>query len=78
MESWHTLIRGKPRAIKAYLIMPYTIEEHHHRFAAWAASSSASASPLCRFKVSAGVAILEKSGFIPSFSVLASCLYPLP
>ena len=47
--------------------MHYTIEEHHHRFAAWAASSSASASPLCRFKVRAGVTILEKSGFVPSF-----------
>ena len=43
--------------------MPYTIEEHNHRLAAWAASTSASASPLCRFKVEVGVAILENSGF---------------
>jgi hypothetical protein len=48
--------------------MPYNIEEHHHRLAAWAASSSASASPLCRFKVSKGVAILEESGFNAEFS----------
>ncbi len=48
--------------------MPYTIEEHHHRLAAWDASSSASASPLCRFKVYKGVAILEACGFIATFS----------
>jgi len=41
----------------------YTIEEHQHRFAAWAASSAASTSPLCRFKVKAGVEILETCGF---------------
>ena len=48
--------------------MPYTFEEHHHRLAAWAASSSASASPLCRFKVHKGVAILEACGFDAEFS----------
>ena len=48
--------------------MQYTIEEHRHRLAAWAASSSASASPLCRFKVSKGVAILEACGFDAAFS----------
>lgn len=48
--------------------MPYTIEEHNHRLAAWAASTSASASPLCRFKVHQGVAVLEASGFDVSFS----------
>ena len=48
--------------------MPYTIEKHHHRLAAWAASSSASASPLCRFKVHKGVAILEACGFVAAFA----------
>jgi hypothetical protein len=43
--------------------MPYTIEEHNHRLAAWAASTSASASSLCRFKVETGIAVLEQSGF---------------
>lgn len=43
--------------------MPYTIEDHNHRLAAWAASSSASASKLWRFKVEQGVAILEAIGF---------------
>ena len=47
--------------------MPYTIEEHQHRFAAWAASGAASRSPLCRFKVQLGFAILEASGFTPAF-----------
>ena len=42
---------------------PYTIEEHRHREAAWAASRSASASKLCRFRVEAGTAILVASGF---------------
>ena len=48
--------------------MPYTIEKHNHRLAAWAASSSASASPLCRFKVEKGIAILEECGFNAAFS----------
>jgi hypothetical protein len=48
--------------------MPYTFEDHHHRLAAWAASTSASASPLCRFKVSQGIAILEASGFDANLS----------
>ena len=42
---------------------PYTIELHNHRFAAWAASTAASASPLCRFKVEKGISILEDIGF---------------
>ena len=48
--------------------MPYTINDHCHRLAAWAASSSASASPVCRFKVEKGVAILEASGFNSGFA----------
>jgi len=43
--------------------MNYTIEVHKHRLAAWDAASSARASPLCRFTVAKGVAILETSGF---------------
>jgi len=46
----------------------YNIEEHNHRLAAWAASTSASASPLCRFKVHKGGAILEACGFDAAFS----------
>ena len=46
----------------------YTIEEHQHRFAAWAAATAASASPLCRFKVAQGVRILEEAGFDIKFS----------
>ena len=37
----------------------YTIDDHLHRFSAWAAATAASASPLCRFSVEHGVAILE-------------------
>lgn len=57
--------------------MPYTIEEHNHRLAAWAASTSASASPICRFKVEKGVEILEESGFTAeSFTTTASLPQP--
>ncbi|WP_397379479.1 hypothetical protein [Prosthecobacter sp.] len=45
--------------------MSYEIEHHNHRLAAWAASTSASASPVCRFKVEHGVSILESCGFTP-------------
>ena len=41
----------------------YDIQEHTHRFAAWAAATGASASPRCRFTVEAGKAILERAGF---------------
>lgn len=37
----------------------YTIEEHKHRFAAWAASRAASTSSNCRFSVSKGKELLE-------------------
>ncbi len=39
------------------------IDEHSHRFAAWAAATGASASPACRFTVGQGKAILEAAGF---------------
>ena len=50
--------------------MPYTIEEHQHRFAAWAASRAASVKGY-RFTVKRGVAILEACGFNPAFSSVA-------
>jgi hypothetical protein len=46
----------------------YTIEEHKHRLAAWAASRAASVNG-CRFKVQLGVAILEGSSFDAAFSL---------
>jgi len=46
--------------------MPYTLSEHRHRFAAWAASRAASVKG-CGFKVKQGVAILELSGFDSDF-----------
>lgn len=48
---------------------PYSIEEHRHRFAAWAASRAASASSLCRFKVKDGFFLLESIGFKSSFEL---------
>lgn len=39
------------------------ISKVHHRFAGWAAATAASASPVCRFKVADGIAILESIGF---------------
>lgn len=41
----------------------YTIEEHKHKFACWAASRAASVSRVCRFRVEEGVKILEGCGF---------------
>jgi hypothetical protein len=41
----------------------YTIQEHTHRFACWAAATGASASPKCRFTVKVGKEILERAGF---------------
>ena len=46
----------------------YSIALHQHRFAAWAAATAASASPLCRFTVQQGFAILEASGFTVALS----------
>ncbi len=56
--------------------MPYPIELHQHRLAAWAASTAARASPRCRFAVEKGVKILENAGFTQSFSVAGSL--PMP
>lgn len=50
---------------------PYTIEEHQHRLSAWAASTAARASSLCRFDVELGVSILQAAGFDAGFSMLA-------
>lgn len=41
----------------------YSIHEHTHRFAAWAAATGSSASPKCRFRVADGKTILEAAGF---------------
>ena len=41
--------------------MPYTIEEHIHRFAAWAAGRASSVKG-CRFSIEQGRSILEKVG----------------
>ena len=47
--------------------MPYTIEEHKHRFAAWAAGRGASVKS-CRFKVHQAKEILEACGFDKDFN----------
>jgi hypothetical protein len=47
--------------------MPYTVYEHVHRFAAWAASTAARSSKASRFSVETGKAILEESGFDAAF-----------
>jgi hypothetical protein len=43
-------------------INDYTITEHRHRYAAWAASRAAGVSPLCRFTISVGQRVIDKSG----------------
>lgn len=53
--------------------MLYTIEEHKHRFAAWAASRAASVNG-CRFKVNQGKLIIEGA----SLDVVASSIDNLP
>jgi len=45
------------------MLASYDINEHSHRFAAWAAATGASASPTCRFRVEEGKVILEAAGF---------------
>lgn len=45
----------------------YGIEQHSHRFAAWAAGRAASVKG-CRFGVEEGRKILEESGFVEGFS----------
>lgn len=47
--------------------MPYTIDLHQHRLAAWAAATAARASRNCRFTVRVGAAILEEAGFAADF-----------
>ncbi|MCZ7558528.1 MAG: hypothetical protein M5R41_19240 [Bacteroidia bacterium] len=47
---------------------PFTIEQHKHRHAAWAASTAARASKLCRFSVEKGIAILDACGFDSRFA----------
>jgi hypothetical protein len=47
-------------------LLPYGIELHQHRFAAWAASRAASVVN-CRFGVEQGRAILEACGFTAGF-----------
>lgn len=49
--------------------MVYSIEEHRHRFAAWAASTSASASKGHRFSVKEGKDILETVGLSQVFTI---------
>lgn len=48
--------------------MLYSIEQHQHLFAAWAASRAASVKG-CRFKVRQGREILEASGFTPALAL---------
>jgi hypothetical protein len=57
--------------------IPYTIELHQHRLAAWVAATGATASPLCRFKVDKAVQILETCGFNPIQLVCPNDL-PIP
>ena len=49
-------------------MVEYTIEEHKHRLAAWAASRAASSSPVCRFTVKQGFAFLKAAGFDRDFA----------
>src|SRR6266478_2661984 len=57
------------------LTMPYTIEEHQHRLAAWAASRAASVKG-CRFNVRQGLTILEACRFNPGLSILKHLPHP--
>jgi len=51
------------------MIDNYTIQQHSHRFAAWAASRAASTSKLCRFRVKDGVSWLEACGLSHEFTI---------
>jgi hypothetical protein len=57
------------------VIESYTIEEHQHRLAAWAAGRAASVKG-CRFKVLQAKVVLEAVGFDASFSSAASLPAP--
>jgi hypothetical protein len=63
-----TLERDAKILIKKTKKNQYTIETHHHRFAAWAAATAARASKLCRFSVKQGFQIIDSIGFGPDFS----------
>lgn len=52
--------------------MEYTIQEHSHRFAAWAAARAASTSSLCRFRVEQGKQILERAMHIQTTGALGT------
>ena len=55
--------------------MSYTIEEHKHRYAAWAASRAAS-TKTCRFSVQQGKSIVDKLGL--HLLIADPALLPLP
>ncbi len=50
----------------------YTIEEHQHRLACWAASRSAAASPYCRFSVETGNNLLKDIGISEDWALPAT------
>src|SRR4051812_44966887 len=56
------------RSSKAAVTPRYSINEHKHRLAAWAAATAARASSLCRFNVQKAVEILESAGFDEGFA----------
>lgn len=71
----------KSRSALKTIIQPadyeaYSIQQHNHRLAGWAAATAARASRLCRFTVQEGFAILEASGFNAGFSSANSL--PIP
>jgi hypothetical protein len=47
----------------------YSLEEHKHRVASWAAATAAKASPKCRFPVEYGKEILEEIGLNRNFGL---------
>lgn len=49
--------------------MSYSINEHTHRFAAWAASRAAATSKKCRFSVNSGKLALESCDFNESYTI---------
>jgi hypothetical protein len=57
------MTRAQAEQICADPTNSYSIEEHNHRLAAWAAATAARESKLCRFSVRKGVTILENAGF---------------
>ena len=59
MSRWGRLLKRFHEAANA--AQPYTIDEHKHRFSAWAAASAASVKG-CRFSVQQGKEILEAAG----------------